>query len=301
MLKKITILLLVGVSSIYPKNSLINGLTDIVDQAEEKETEDKKFLNYVFKQRMRTQWLARDALLLSMDINISFYQKEILQDAKDFNENFNQLMNNEKDIKKIGKTDPKFIQKIKDINSTWRIFYDKVKKISKNPKDKEALNFIIDNNIKLVKDINYIFTSFSKSYQSTDKLKSNMAHKKSVLYTLIGKPRMYIDKLVKERLLIKQNFNKEENQKNLKQSIKDMDRLLKALKDGDKGLELDGTEDRKIIDKLSISQKIWEDVKTLVQKKKLTKKELETLIKKNEDFIKAHTEVVKLTRNLNED
>jgi len=300
MLKKITVLLLLGVSSIYAKNSLMSGLTDIVDQAEEKKAEDKKVLNYAFKQRMRTQWIARDALLIAMGINSSFYQKEILQNADAFNENFNNLIGSKKDIQKAEKRDPKFTEKIEDVKSTWKTFYDSVKKISKNHKDKEALKFIEENNIKLLDDIAYIFTNFIKSYQSTDKLEASMAHIKSMLYTQVGKPRMYINKLVKERLLVKQNINKKENQKSLKQTVHDMDRLMKALKDGDKGLELHGTEDKDILDKLDISQKLWEEVKILVQKKKLTDKEFITLVRKNEDFIKAQTEVVKLTRASND-
>jgi len=300
MFKKITILLLLGVSSIYAKNSLMSGLTDIVDQAEEKKAEDKKVLNYAFKQRMRTQWIARDALLIAMGINSSFYQKEILQNANAFNENFNNLIGSKKDIQKAEKRDPKFAQKIKDVKSTWITFYDSVKKISKNPKDKEVLKFIGENNIKLLDDIAYIFTNFIKSYQSTDKLEASMAHIKSMLYTQVGKPRMYINKLVKERLLIQEGINKKENQKSLKQSLQDMDRLMKALKDGDKELELNGTEDKKILDKLSISQQIWEEVRTLIQKEKLTDQELKILVKKNENFIKTQTEVVKLTRVSND-
>jgi len=300
MLKKITILLLLGVSSIYAKNSLMSELTDIVNQVEEKKAEDKKVLNYAFKQRMRTQWIARDALLIAMGINSNFYQKEILQNADAFNENFNNLIGSKKDIQKAIKRDPKFAQKIEDVKSIWKSFYDSVKKIFKNPKDKKALKFIEENNIKLLNDIAYIFTNFIKSYQSTDELEASMAHIKSMLYTQVGKPRMYINKLVKERLLVQKGINKKENQDSLNRTIKDMDRLMKALKDGDKGLELNGTEDRKILDKLSISQKIWEEVKLLVQKDKLTDKELKTLIKKNEDFIKAQTEVVKLTRASND-
>jgi len=179
-------------------------------------------------------------------------------------------------------------------------FYDSVKKVAESSENKDALKFIAENNIKLLKDIAYIFTHFIKSYNSTDKLEASMAHIKTMLYTQVGKPRMYINKLVKERLLIKNNIDIEENQKSLEQSIKDMDRLMKALKDGDKGLELNGTEDRTILEKLAISQKIWEEVKLLVEKKKLTDEEWITLIQKNEEFIKIHTEVVKLTRTSND-
>ncbi len=300
MLKKISILLILGVSSIYAKSSLMSGLTNIVDKAEAKKIEDKKVLNYAFKQRMRTQWIARDALLISIGFNSDFYQKEILKNANDFNENFNKLIGSKKDIDKAIKEDKNFAQKIESIKSIWTKFYDNVKKLSKNPKDREALEFISKNNIKLLDDIAYIFTHFIKSYQSSDKLEASMAHIKTMLYTQVGKPRMYINKIVKDRLLIRENINKKDAKKDLDKSIKAMDKLMKALKDGDKDLELNGTEDRDILEKLSISQKIWDRVKSLILKKKLIDKELSSMIKDNEEFITTQGEVVKLTRASND-
>ena len=296
LLKKTVILLLVGVSSLYAKSDLMSGLTNIVNEIEEKKAENKKVLNYAFKQRMRTQWISRDALLISMDFNCSFYQKEILTNADLFNENFNNLINSKEDIEKAKKRDPNFSKKIEEVKERWSIFYDSIKKISKDAKDKNALKVIEENNIGLLDGIAYIFTNFIKTYQSTDKLEASMAHIKSMLYTQVGKPRMYINKLVKERLLIEQNIHKKDNQKNFEQSIKDMDRLMKALHDGDKELELHGTEDRKILEKLFISQKIWEEVKVLTTKENLSKREWSTLIQKNDEFINSQTEVVKRTR-----
>ncbi len=300
LVKKISILLILGVSFNYAKNSLISGLTSIVEEVEAKKAETKKVLNYAFKQRMRTQWIARDALLISIGFNSDYYQKEILENANNFNENLNKLMNSKKDIDKAIRDNKDFAQKIKDINITWITFYDNVKKLSKNPKDRKSLEYIGKNNINLLNEIEYIITHFMKSCQSSDKLEASMAHIKTMLYTQVGKPRMYINKIVKDRLLIRENINKKDAEKDLDNSIKAMDKLMKALKDGDKDLELDGTEDRAILEKLSISQNIWDRVKSLVLKKKLTDKELESMIKDNEEFIKAQGEVVKLTRTSND-
>jgi hypothetical protein len=300
LIKKIVTLLLIGILFVSAKSDLMSELTDIVDQAESKKAEERKVLNYAFQQRMRTQWIARDALLVSMGFNPEFYQQEMLKNANLFDENLNKLLASKADIDKAKRDNKDFEQKIKDLNNTWVKFYDSVKKVSKNSKDKDGLKFIAEYNIRLLNDVAYIFTNFIQSYNSTDKLEASMAHIKSMLFTQVGKPRMYINKLVKERLLIKQNINKKENQENLNNSIKSMDKLMKALKDGDKELELYGTEDRTILDKLAISQKIWEEVKLLVEKKELTDKEWATLIKKNEEFIKQHTKVVKLTRGSND-
>jgi flagellar motility protein MotE (MotC chaperone) len=190
-----------------------------------------------------------------MGFNPEFYRQEMLKNANLFDENLNKLLASKADIDKAKRDNKDFEQKIKDLNNTWVKFYDSVKKVSKNSKDKDGLKFIAEYNIRLLNDVAYIFTNFIKSYNSTDKLEASMAHIKSMLFTQVGKPRMYINKLVKERLLIKQNIDKKKNQENLNNSIKSMDKLMKALKDGDKELELYGTEDRTILDKLAISQK----------------------------------------------
>jgi len=300
LIKKMVILTLLTLSSIYANNDFLKGLTDIVDNAEKHKTEKQKVLNYAFKQRMRTQLIARDVLLVAMNFKTSHYQKEALKNADAFNENFYKLIDSKEDIEKAKKIYPDFAKKIDELNTTWSKFYESVKSISKNPKDKEAIKFVVENNMKLLENIAYIFTSFIKSYQSSDKLEASMAHIKSMLYTQVGKPRMYINQIIKDKLSIKENIHIKESQRDIQDGIKSMDKLMKALKDGDKSLELNGTEDRVILKKLAISQKIWEEVKKLILNKKLTKDEWITLIKKNDTFIKKQTEVVKLTRASND-
>jgi hypothetical protein len=55
-----------------------------------------------------------------------------------------------------------------------------------------------------------------------------------------------------------------------------------------------------MLEELAVSQKLWEEVKTIINKKSIGKEELELLIKKNNEFIEAHTKVVKLTRSSND-
>jgi len=301
LVKKVMVLLLVtGLSSISANNNLMSGLTDIVDQAEETKSEETKVLNNAFKQRMISQRMARDTLLVSIDFKPLFYQKNLKEDADAFNSKFENLVNSKKEIEMVVKKLPIFQEKIKNFEKTWLLFYKNIKKLNKNKKDKDATNYILNNNIEILEDIDYIFSNFLKFYQSSDKLEKSMTHIKTMLFTQVGKPRMYITKIVKEMLLINQDINKKENQKNLEKSIKNMDKLMKALKDGDKELELNGTEDRKMLEKLATSQKIWEEVKTLTKKKTLKKKDLELLINKNNEFIRIHTEAVKLTRSSND-
>ena len=300
-IRKVAILLLVaGLSSSSANSNLMSGLTDIVDQAEETKTEETKVLNNAFKQRMISQRMARDTLLISTEFKSSLYQKNLKEDADAFNSKFENLINSKKEIEMVVKKLPIFQEKIDKFKKTWLQFHENIEKLNKNGKDKEATNYILNNNIEILEDIDFIFSSFLKFYQSSDKLENSMTHIKTMLFTQVGKPRMYITKAVKERLLIKENINKKENQKNLEDTIQKMDKLMKALKDGDKELELHGTEDRKMLEELAVSQKLWEEVKTIINKKSIGKEELELLIKKNNEFIEAHTKVVKLTRSSND-
>lgn len=299
LIKKIFILILLGSSSVYANNNILKELTNLVDDVEKEKIEKHKVLNYTFKQRMRTQIIARDVLLIITGFNTDFYKKEVGKNANTFNENLHKLVDSKEDIKRAKKLDPNFAKKLKDLETTWSKFYESVKNISKDSRDKKSIEFVINNNMRLLEDIAYIYSSFIKSYHSTDKLEASMAHIKNILYTQVGKPRMYINQIIKDRLSIKEDINTKESQKNLQKGIKEMDKLMKALKDGDKDLELSGTEDRAILEKLAISQKIWEEIKTLLQEKKLRKDKWLTLIEKNNSFIKEHTEVVRLTRASN--
>jgi len=300
LVKKMIILSLFTLSVIYANSGLLKGLTDIVDSAEKQKIEKQKVLNYAFKQRMRTQLIARDVLLILTCFNTDFYKKRAITNAEAFNENFHKLIDSKKDIERAKKLDPNFAKKLEELTLIWSKFYESVKSISKDHKDKKSIQFVIDNNMKLLENIEYIFSSFIRSYQSKDKLEASMAHIKSMLYTQVGKPRMYINQIIKNKLSVKEGINPEESQKNIQKSIKDMDKLMKALKDGDKELELSGTEDRAILEKLAISQKIWEEAKELLKKRRLTKDEWLTLVEKNDLLIKAQTEVVKLTRASND-
>ena len=300
LIKKMVLFVLVGTSLLSSGSTFFKGLTDIVDGAEKEKAEKHKVLNYAFKQRMRTQLIARDVLLIKMNFNTAYYQKEALKNADAFNENFYKLINSKEEIENAKKQYPNFGKKIEDLNATWSKFYKSVKNISKDSNDTKSMHFIVENNIKILENIAYIFTSFIKSYQSHDKLEASMAHIKSMLYTQVGKPRLYFNQIVKEKLAIKEKIHLNESQKDIETIITKMDRLMKALKSGDKDLELSGTEDRVILEKLLISQKIWEEGKELLLKKKLTKIEWATLIERNDLFIKAQTKVVTLVRSSND-
>jgi hypothetical protein len=285
-----------GLFTLTADADLMNKLRSSIDEIEKKEIkQETKLFEHIFKQRMRTQLIARDAVLVFVDYNATKYQQSILDSANLFDENLDIVINN-KDLDSIKKENSEFSKSIEDLESRWTEFYESVKGLSKNSKDKKAFDSIIKNNMELLNDVSYIFAHLMHIHHHTDKLDSSMAHLKSVLYENIGKPRTCITKAVKEKLMVEYNIDREQNIKNLQQTIKDMDRVMRALKDGDKELELTGTENREILSKLANSQDIFENIKSLLNKKSLSKDDIGELIQKNNEFIKVHSEFVSLIR-----
>lgn len=276
-----------------PNEKLFQGLLDIEKEVKEKKQHDNQIFNQVFNQRTRTQLIARDAVLISMELNSSFYKKEILQNAQDFDGNLSKMLEFKKELDKIKKLYPQLIKEIDDLNHTWAETYKHIKDIVKHNHNQKDLDFIEKNNDTLLIDYSDVFKFITKTHVSHNKLEALMLHNKELLNLNIGLPKVLVTKIIKDRLLIHINLYKKESMNNFKNDVAQMNKLMKALKDGDESLDLVGTENEIILKELAISQKVWLEIETLVKKEKLTKDEILLLIDKNSKFIKVHTDVVK--------
>ena len=295
--KKIMFLYILGVSSIHANQDMLKqNLLDVVLEVEKKKVEDMRIFDYIFGQRVKIEIIARDAIFIFMDINVSFHKDQMLKTAKKFDDNLKNMLKQDKDIEEVKKKYPKIFEEIEDLNKTWVEVYTHVNKISKDIHSKEDLEFIEEHDVRLLDEMTDVFMAFIKTHHSSNKLEAAMARTQNILFRQIEMPKVYLTKLLKDRLLIDNNFHKKETQEIFKTDIEDMDRLMKALKDGDKSLELIGTEDKKILDKLLVAQTIWEETRTLLLKENLSSKELEQLVENNRKFIEAHTEVVNIVR-----
>lgn len=98
--------------------------------------------------------------------------------------------------------------------------------------------------------------------------------------------------------MIKKELNIIEYRGNLNITIFRLERLLKGFRDGDKTLELKGSGEQNFLQKLSIIDTLWRELKPLYQKEVLSTKEFEVMIKKSDEFMKKHLDVVKLSNRI---
>jgi len=281
-------------SSLLFSNSF-EELESLVDEVKVKEEKHKKFLKDIFKKRMQIQLMARDALLISLDFEKEKYSKELLENAQGFDSKLDGLIQKEDKNKKILKFTATYQKRITRLSDTWKEFYQNIKKISKNSSDSQALEYIVQNNVLLLTDIDFILRKYNEFNKGEGSLAEAIKEKEHMLFLQIGLPRAYVQKIIKEKLLISKEIDVIENRENLDITIKLEDKLLKAFRMGNKTLGLQGTSDLKFLEKLSIIDKIWKELKPLFKKEILTEKEFYFMLEKSDIFVVKHTELVEFS------
>ena len=275
-------------------------LGSLVEEVESEKQEKKQFLSDVFRQRMRTQLMARDTLLLSLNFENEKYKKELLENSKLFDKEMKKLLEKKEDTLLISKVVPDYQKRVSRLESTWKEFYKNIQIISKNVNDKKALTYISENNVLLLTDIDFILRKYMEFNRSSDVLAKALQYKQIMLFSQIGMPRAYIQKIIKEKLLIEKEIKVIENRQNLSITIHALSRLLKAFRDGDKTLELEGTSNVEFLEKLTKVDALWSLLEPLYQKEILTEKEFKLMLKKSDEFIKLHTDLVILSNQIND-
>ena len=290
------LLILLLLTSIY--SSTLEELDSIVNEATQEKVQKKKNLSDIFKQRMRTQLMARDAFLITTGYKKEFYIKELLDISKKFDRDIKKFTQNKKAIKNLSKKVPDYSKRIKRLSNTWSKFYKTIKTITQNSKDIDANRYIEQNNVLLLTDIDFILRKNIEFSESGDNFIKELQHANFMLFTQIGVPRTYIYKILKEKLLIQEEIDIIEYRQNLHITINALDRLLRAFVNGDKTLQLSGTRDKEFLTRLLPISKLWRELKPLYNKEVLTQEEFDTMIKKSDEFIVKHTQLVKFSNQI---
>jgi hypothetical protein len=281
-------------SSILFSNSF-EELGNLVDEVEVKEEKQKEFLKDIFQKRMQVQLIARDVLLVSLDFEKEKYKEEILKNAKDFDRNIEELLQKKDRNENISKHVPSYQKRILRLAKTWNEFYQNIKNFTKNSSDTEALDYIVQNNVLLLTDIDFILRKYNEFNRRGDSLVEAIKERELMLFLQIGLPRAYIHKIIKEKLLIAKEIDVISNRENLDITINAQDKLLKAFRSGNKTLGLQGTNDLKFLEKLSVVDALWKELKPLYKKEVLSEKEFTSMLEISGKFVEKHTELVKFS------
>ena len=275
---KILLPLLIITTSIHSKEMDYNELSSIIDSFMNNSNKLKKQTNIAGKQRMLTQRMTKLALLINEDIKREKNIKKLNKAIKHYSDNLEALQSD----------NPKIHQQLETIQKLWSPFLKNIENIIQNKEEKKSLQYLIENNIKLLQSSNKLVTIYENSKEDLNYLDKAELD----IVNLAGRQRMLLEKMSKEKILLFKE--KSEYKKELSSSINDFDQALQQLRKGDKEKHFPKVTNPKLIKKLNVIEPLWAELKPLYKKKKLTKKELSHLIRKSSLLLLESNIYVKL-------
>ena len=255
-----------------------NEFSSIIDSFMDNSNKLKEQINIAGKQRMLTQRMIKLALLIDEEIKREKNIKKLNNAIKHYSDN----------LKALQSENPQIHQQLETIQKLWSPFLENIESIIQNKKENKALQYLIDNNIKLLKSSNKLVTIYENSKEELNYLDKAELD----IVNLAGRQRMLLEKMSKEKILLFKE--KSEYKKELSSSVNDFDQALQQLRKGDKEKHFPKVTNPKLIKKLNVIEPLWAELKALYKKDKITKKELSHLIRKSSLLLLESNIYVKL-------
>jgi len=241
-------------------------------------TEIGVVINLAGKQRMLTQKMSKEALLVGKEIDQDKNREALKKSIQLFDKTLKGLINGDRSLR-IPKTEDKAIKKeLQSITDLWRVFKPFVDKIATGTFNRTALKAVEMGNIPLLKKMHHIVEMYEKKYQT----KKNS--KRVTTINLAGKERMLIQKMIKDLLLIAHNLESNSYMKSLKNDgLFFKNNLFKLINDKE------AMKNPKIIKELQEIQQLWNEYQQTIIHTELSKEGIREFNKKEKVFIKEMT------------
>ncbi|VAX14949.1 Methyl-accepting chemotaxis protein [hydrothermal vent metagenome] len=221
-------------------------------------------LNLSGKQRMLTQKMSKEILLVASGVDASANKANLKKTADLFDKTLKGLIAGDADLGLVAAENKKIVKQLKKVQGLWGSFRKNVDAVLGGDTSKPVLEKVAKENLPLLKNMNRCVKMFENDAKKGGGAK--MGAGMATVINLAGKQRMLTQKMTKELLLVANGINADKNKLNLKKTASLFDRTLKGLLDGDKDLELPGTHDDAIRAQLATVAKLWQGYKPLVDK-----------------------------------
>jgi len=257
---------------------LLSLLFTLFAEASATQKEIANIINLAGKQRMLTQKMSKEALLIAKDINSKKNREELQRTITLFDTTLYALLDGNKTLK-LPKTKDKQIRKrIKGIDKLWREFKPFINKIAQGKVNRNALKAIEMGNMPLLIGMNSVVKMYEKKYSSA--LKKNRAN----TINLAGRERMLSQKMTKELLLLANHLESHWYINSLKKGGSFFKNTLFELMQDKKAMSNPHTKEE-----LKEIKKLWDEYQYAIANTELSKEGLLIFNKKENDFIKKMT------------
>jgi hypothetical protein len=250
-------------------------------------------INLSGKQRMLTQKMSKESLLISQDIDKAENLENLKASMNLFEKTLKGLRNGDESLE-LAKTDNDEILKQLDIvDKKWAEFKPLIETVIEEKADNATLEKIAELNLPLLSEMNKAVKLYEISAGSN-------VSELAITINLSGKQRMLTQKMTKELLLIAHNIDTDNNRKNLNETIVLFDKTLKGLEKGDSDLYLEATTDENILKQLATIKTKWDNFRPVVSKAKTDKENLQQAAELNLPLLDEMNKAVKMYEELSE-
>ncbi|HHH39563.1 MAG TPA: hypothetical protein ENK50_08315 [Sedimenticola sp.] len=266
---------------------LLSAILTVAAQAATKQ-EMATVINLAGKQRMLTQKMSKEALLIAKGIDVQANRENLRNTADLFDRTLKGLIQGDAQLGLPATTDPAILAQLDKVNGLWQQFKPNIEAVLKGDTGKPVLESIAKQNLPLLKNMNAAVQMYAKASGSS------LDPAVATTINLAGKQRMLTQKMTKELLLVANGIAPEANREALAGTRALFDRTLKGLLDGDAKLGLPGTRDPAIRKQLTVVQQLWSEYQPVLAAVDTSKTGLETAARLNLPLLKEMNKAVKM-------
>ncbi|NOZ08930.1 MAG: hypothetical protein GXO91_08675 [FCB group bacterium] len=253
-------------------------------------------INIAGRQRMLTQKMSKEMLLIARGVNMNGNREELKKTASLFNNSLEGLINGSADLGLPPTENQKTLIMLNKVEKLWSDFKVVVQRVING--GEVPVDQVAELNLPLLKYMNMAVRLYEKE------AKKVTGRKAGTVINLAGKQRMLTQKMSKEMLLVSLNYEQEKNRAELKNTASLFDRTLKGLENGDTDLGLPPTSDTAVLAQLAVVNTLWGDFKNIIDKvtdidaKDVSGDDIEKMAKLNLPLLKEMNKTVKMYEEL---
>lgn len=268
----------------------------LVSQAEMSAEQYGVTINLAGKQRMLTQKMSKEALLVALKISPEANANALFKTISLFDKTLVGLKSGNDSLGLVPTSDARTLKQLEKVSALWlevKPDFDAI--AAAKTADKSQIAIIADKNLPLLKQMNRAVLMYEK-LASKGAMSENKASATAI--NLAGKQRMLTQKMSKEALLVAFGHEADDNQINLLDSFSLFDRTLVGLKKGDETLGLVGTNDDEILSQLAKVSTLWANfmpvVKSIADSGQFDDAKIKKIADSNLPLLKEMNKAVKL-------
>ena len=245
-------------------------------------------INLSGRQRMLTQKMSKEMLLIYLGIDAEQNRKNLADSAIMFSNTLNGLINGDKSMNLTETSDADIVKQMTLVASMWQSFSKYVlAALESSQVDRAFMENVARENLPLLKEMNRAV------YMYEEAAGADLATMAPVV-NLSGRQRMLTQKMTKEFLLIAAGIDAEANRENLRNTVALFDRTLHGLRDGDPEQRLPGTPQADIRVQLDIVEQRWDAYRPLLEKGDTSEAQLRRAAELNLPLLKEMNTAVKM-------